>query len=141
MKILSGISVSLLILITSCDRGDQAEIFEKWDTDPSEGITKEEFFERWHGAGYWHLWDRDGDGSIAEWEWNKGLDDYYDKFDRDQIGFNDFDLDNDGLLDSEEMVEGEFVLWDTNKDGNIDKIEFTEMSYPVPTAEQNREES
>ena len=124
--------LSLLIGLTSCNTEDEA--YALWDLN-DDGISREEFYERWYSAGYWNLWDRNNDGVIDEEEWNSGLDSYYDKFDRDQIGYNDFDLDNDGFLDSEEMTEGEFVLWDTDNDGSIDKVEFNEKSYPVPPVE------
>lgn len=104
--------------------------FEDWDLDGNSQIDQDEFNQSWTSEGYWNLYDRNNDGVIDLEEWNKGLEEYYDKFDRERLGeYIDLDVDKSGSLDEEELAQGSFVIWDTNGDGRIDSTEFRERSF------------
>lgn len=121
--------ILLALIALSCTQPTE-RTFEDWDLDGDSQVNQDEFNDSWTTQGYWNLYDRDNDGIIDEEEWNKGLDEYYDRFDRDQLGnYRDYDLNNDGWLDEEELAESSFVIWDTDGDGRIDSSEFRERSF------------
>jgi hypothetical protein len=67
-----------------------AQTYEDWDTDEQEGITQQEWTERFGGIGAYDNWDTDNDGVVSQQEFNEGV-------------FRAYDEDGDGVIYDEEF--------------------------------------
>ena len=118
--------------------------FSDWDEDEDSSLSNEEFYgstfgvvdannddrideNEWNenrenlyvdysGDEDWDLFDRDEDGFLSSDEWSEGF--------ADSNWFNDFDANDDQLVDNSEWNSGLFDDWDANDDGFLDQNEY-----------------
>ena len=106
--------------------GDPRERFSEWDSDGNGRLSETEWQAGFDDMGLFALWDTDGDGGLSEQEWrgfeNKAVFDE-DFLNRDEVGFELWDRDEDGLLDPEETARGFYDVFSRN-DGAIGEEEF-----------------
>ena len=98
--------------------------FDKIDVDDSDNISREEYLKDWYEQGYFAIWDRNNDGKISSEEWNKGLKDYYEGYAFTEGDYESWDVNDDQFLSEEELANGQFTIYDTDNDGEIERVEF-----------------
>lgn len=124
---------------------DDTGLYEQWDEDADSELDRDEI-----SSNAFELWDRDADGSISEDEWETATDLWYPD-DAAVTVFNDVDGDGDSELDRDEFAErfdysalgeswagdsldeetfseGYFELYDTDDDGRVSDLEWTNGS-------------
>lgn len=69
----------------------------------------------------WATWDEDGNGELSDEEFLKGL---------DRLGlFDEWDLNDDGLVKEAEFAAGIFDRWDRNRNKVLSRDEYFDMFY------------
>lgn len=110
-----------------------AATWEDWDANGDGDITEEEWDESFAGSSTFDDWDVDGDGVINESEYSTGL-------------FGTFDANDDGDITEEEweqsfdvenVYDGWYDAWDVNDDGVLDSNEFSAGLYDYYDANDN----
>ena len=128
---------ALIFLFTAftlfgCDDRPDYSAYETWDADRDDALTEEEFSTVYTDVDYYGTWDVDNDGFIDENEWQTGIGTYYPAYNYDVNGYYDaWDLNDDNRLDADEFVSGNFTLWDTNRDGKVEMVEYEEWYYDI----------
>ncbi len=135
-KIIALFIAALPLLFLSCDEeqvvedSDYVEIseyrerfaYEEWDLDASGAIEEREL-----SSGIFESMDADDDSFLSNDEW--GETEFY-FTGKDYGAFNEWDINNDGMLDEEEfevVVDkvGLFDSWDINDDGWLEDQELS----------------
>lgn len=99
-----------------------SHMFEKWDQNGDNRLTKEEFQNR-----FFSIFDSNSDDEINMNEWNMNR-----PFVKDNAGFNTWDADGNGSVSKNEFSNqagNMFTMWDKNGDMIINKDEFNEKSF------------
>lgn len=120
------------------------QAFSEWDEDQNSSLNNNEFY-----RSTFALIDANRDGQIDESEWNQGREDLYrnyatenswTNFDANKDGylssqewnegfansewFNEFDENNDNIIDRDEWRTSFFASYDANEDGYLDANEY-----------------
>lgn len=118
--------------LSGCDNDPDYATYETWDTDRNEIITEDEFRTTYRDARYFKVWDVDGDGTIDVTEWETGVNTYYPVYDYNVHGnYNEWDMNQDEVLDEDEYVGATYRLWDTDGDGQIEAVEYQEWYHDI----------
>lgn len=110
------------LLITACEDGGVD--FDQIDVDDSDNISHEEYMKDWYQQGYFNIWDRNRDGKISKEEWESGLKEYYEGYAFTESDYEEWDTNGDMFLDEEELAQGQFTIYDTDMDGDIERVEY-----------------
>ena len=111
--------------------------YKDWNKDGNNVLDKEEFYQ-----GLYQVWDKDKDGNIAEGEFTDGANKFFADYNFKEYGqYADWDTDNSGALSSAEFREGMkgtvdsdptaqdlLVIWDTDNDPAIERIELDNIT-------------
>jgi len=89
--------------------------FNGHDSNGDGKLTRDEFYGSVSDIGIYSDWDTSGDGLIDENEWTTIGWDY---------GYNTWDLNRDGWLNSGEFYDGTYNTFDANEDGHWDNGEW-----------------
>lgn len=117
-------------LLWNCERPHSH--YGTWDKDEDKVIVEEEFRSVFSNAEYFQNGDLDGNKHIDEEEWKEGIITYIPNYDFVHHGnFNDWDKNDDDVLNDAEFSKGTFKLWDSNGDGQIGESEYEEWHYTV----------
>lgn len=112
----------------SCENNDRYA-FDDWDDDANELVSENEFNSTFDEIGYYDDWDLDNDDMLDETEWQTGINTYYSDYDVDAYGdFDDWNANDDEFLDEDEFRTGTFTVWDMDRDGNIEVVEYEEWT-------------
>ena len=91
------------------------ESFDTADTNNDGSVSKDEFYGLVSDAGIYSDWDYDSDGFIDENEYGDiGLDEDFDAL----------DADDNAYVDSGELYDGYFSLYDEDEDGHWNDLEW-----------------
>lgn len=110
-----------LFLAAGC--GPSQYGFDHWDSNDNDLIENEEFNQGLYDSDYYSNWDSDVGGSLTEEEWSVGIESWseYDG----NVGFSDWDLNNDNEISEDEFGNGFFDTVDEDKNNTIDQNEWS----------------
>ena len=114
----TALSAALALVATAA----WADNFSAIDSDTSDDISAEEYYEHVRETGLYNRWDRNDDGLLDEFE---SVDDY----DYDRIGW---DLDGDGNVNDTEFYQGVFDYYDRDGSDRWDRTEWEEVRDAGP---------
>ncbi len=111
--------------------------YKDWNTDGNNVLDKEEFYQ-----GLYQVWDKNKDGNIAEDEFTDGANNFFADYNFKEFGqYADWDTDNSGdvsvaefregmksTVDSEPTAQDLLVVWDTDNDPAIERIELDNIT-------------
>ena len=111
--------------------------YKDWNTDGNNVLDKEEFYQ-----GLYQVWDKNKDGNIAEDEFTDGANNFFADYNFEEFGqYADWDTDNSGdvsvaefregmksTVDSEPTAQELLVIWDTDNDPAIERIELDNIT-------------
>ncbi len=127
----------------------EKRMIRKWDKNKDGRLSELELYK-----GFYGLWDRNNNGKIDHKEWEYGTQNYFAVYNSIDHGtFEDWDQNGDAYLDekefqlsmtkadyfgawnfnkknsvnTEELSEKLFGLWDGNKDGHLEESEYDDV--------------
>ncbi|GEM_PF-3121386 len=102
----------------------QTSDFSLWDRDQNDRVDRNEFDYSFKSKEF-DEWDKNGDYTLDQSEWQHRSSIYFDEKDKDTKGrFESFDTDNNNLMDKNEYNSAVFDLWDNDKSGDINTDEY-----------------
>ena len=111
--------------------------YKDWNKDGNNVLDKEEFYQ-----GLYQAWDENKDGNIEENEFTDGVNNFFDDYNFKEYGqYADWDTDNSGdvsvaefregmkgTVDSDPTAQDLLVIWDTDNDPAIERIELDNIT-------------
>ena len=111
--------------------------YKEWNEDGNNVLDKEEFY-----RGLYQVWDKDGDSQISDQEFTEGANNFFADYNFKEYGqYADWDSDSNGQLSVAEFREGMkstvdqeptaqelLVIWDTDNDDAIERIELDNIT-------------
>lgn len=111
--------------------------YKDWNKDGNNVLDKEEFYQ-----GLYQTWDKSKDGNIEESEFTDGANNFFADYNFKEYGqYADWDTDSNGkvsvaefregmksTVDSEPTARELLVIWDTDNDPAIERIELDNIT-------------
>ena len=116
-----ALTLACVLMIGCGDDNDVVEdMFERLDSDNSDTLSEEEFSVGLQERDAFGFFDRDGDSVLDEDEFEKMVED----LESLDIDFEDYDINEDEIIEWSEFSSRTFVTFDSNDDGTINRQEF-----------------
>ena len=111
--------------------------YDRWDADGIEGLTRSEFGDRYGELGFFDAWA--DDGAVVRDRFGFANDAWFTQWDSDASedlsrlefthgAFETWDVNDDGLIDSDELNSGVLSAWDRDASGDWSSDEFSDAS-------------
>jgi hypothetical protein len=122
-----------LLLLTACDTrekdgyaGYDTADWATWDTDSDEQLNSDEFRNVYNESGYYDQWDTNQDRAVDEGEWEVAMNSFMGPdYEEGEYGsFNEWDADADGVLNDQELGDGVFAYYDTDRNNYLVEQEY-----------------
>ena len=122
-----------------------ADLFNEWDQDDDSYLDEDEFsagnyshydidvnagwdeveFNAFTTTHYYDTWDRDNNNEIGVAEFEEGWSSYMPGSEYDAGLFDEWDLDDNDILDDDEFAAGMYDYWDIDDSGYVEETEYS----------------
>lgn len=119
----------LIFGLLSCGQdGEGAKLYKAFNKNQNNYLNDEEFFSAIAELDYFRKWDQNGNGTLSEEEWYKGVNDFLGGYQISAVEeFGEWDLDGNNEVSIEEFNEGLFEVADKDFNSQITEKEFIRL--------------